>query len=296
MNSVIVLTGPTATGKTALSVMLAKEIGGEIVNADAFQVYRGMDVGTAKPSLEERGGVPHHLIDVADPAESYSVSRYVAEAVPVIDDIFARGNTPVIVGGTLLYIDSLLSGRTFADTDPKLRAELYSLPDPYARLQLIDPESAAKIHPSNKIRVIRALEIFYLTGKTKSETDRITRDIPPRYPSVKIALNFIDRENLYSRIDKRVDVMVKCGLIDEVRKIGIPTLAIGYKEITAALNGEFSISEAVERIKKASRNYAKRQLTWLRSEADLNWIHWENEPDFVRGLREATYFANKFCK
>lgn len=291
MSGIILITGPTATGKTALSVMLARAVGGEIVNADAFQVYRGMDIGTAKPTTEERGGVPHHLIDVADPGESYSVSRYVSEAVPVINGIMARGKTPILVGGTLLYIDSLLSGRTFAETDPRIRAELSALTDPHAELRRVDPESADKIHPNDKLRAIRALEILRLTGKTKSETDRLTRDIPPRYSAVKIVLDFSRRETLYSRIDSRVDDMLRRGLTEEVKRVGAATSAIGYKEIAAALSGEITLSAATEKIKQASRNYAKRQLTWLRGKSDLRRITWGDAPDFTEGLRQALNFT-----
>jgi tRNA dimethylallyltransferase len=292
-NDIVVITGPTATGKTKLSVMLAKQIGGEIINADSMQIYRGMDVGTAKPTLEEREGVPHHLFDVAEPDEPYSVSRYVAEADAAIDAVRSVGKIPIVVGGTLLYIDSLISGRTFADTNPELRTELSRLADPYSELQKVDPDSALKFHPNDKIRIIRALEVYRLTGKTIAEHNEETKRIPPKYRAVKIALDFIDRKILYSRIDKRVDNMVLCGLEDEVRNLGFVSKAIGYKEIAAAQRGECTREEAIAAVKKASRNYAKRQLTWLRQDLTARWIKWENEIDFERGLQVSTEIVNR---
>jgi tRNA dimethylallyltransferase len=285
---VIVLTGPTATGKTALSVLLAGRYNGEIVNGDAMQVYRGMDIGTAKPTLAERQGVPHHLFDVAEPGETYTVSRYVQDAVPVIAGILARGKTPVIVGGTLLYIDSLLSGREFADTDPALREQLSQLENPYAELAKLDPAGAAKLHPNDSRRVIRALEVCRLTGRTISEHNAYTKSLPPRYNAVKIALDFNDRATLYARIDKRVDTMIELGLTGEVRRLNINTQAIGYKEVAAALNGKYSMDAAVELVKKSSRNYAKRQLTWLRHDSTINWVKWDKEPNFEFGLQRST--------
>jgi tRNA dimethylallyltransferase len=291
----IVITGPTATGKTALSVELAKSIGGEIVNADAMQVYRKMNIGTAKPSEAERGGVPHHLFDIAEPTERYTVSRYIEDAGKAIDDILARGRTPILVGGTLLYIDSLLSGRRFADTDPALRMELEALPDPYAELVKADSAAAVKIHPNDRGRAVRALEVMRLTGKSITEHNVETRKLPPRYNAVKFALNYRDRAVLYAKIDARVDAMMSTGLLAEVRQLcelpGFNPAAVGYKELQAHLRGEYSLSEAVAQIKQASRNYAKRQLTWLRSNANIKWIIWTQNAEFANSLQFMTYFA-----
>jgi tRNA dimethylallyltransferase len=298
---VIVLTGPTATGKTALAVALAQKLGGEVVSADSMQLYRGMDIGTAKPTAAEMGGVPHHMFDVADPTEDYSVSRYVEDASACVDDILARGKRPVLVGGTNLYIDSLLSGRSFAEKgDGALREKLGAEYDAQggeamlARLAAVDAERAAKLAPGDKRRIVRALEIFALTGKTISAHDAETRERPPRWPSVRFALNFADREDLYARIDRRVDAMMAQGLEGEVRALlarGVPPeatamQAIGYKEIAEALRGACTMEEAVARIKQGSRRYAKRQLTWLRRDKALRWIVWDGEPDLARGLSE----------
>ena len=298
---IIVLTGPTATGKTALGVALAKKLGGEVVSADSMQLYRGMDIGTAKPTAEEMEGVPHHMFDAAGPEEAFSVSRYVEMAAACVDDVLARGKQPILVGGTNLYIDSLLSGRDFAQKgDGALRERLGAQYDALggeamrARLAAVDPERAAKLAPGDKRRIVRALEIYELTGKTISAHDAETRALPPRYPSVRFALNFAAREDLYARIDRRVDAMLAAGLVGEVRALlerGVPPeatamQAIGYKEIAEALRGECTIDEAVERIKLGSRRYAKRQLTWLRRDAQLHWIVWAREPDLARGLDE----------
>jgi tRNA dimethylallyltransferase len=291
----IILTGPTATGKTALSVKLAKHIDGEIVNADAMQVYRGMNIGTAKPSDAERDGVPHHLFDIAEPTERYTVSRYIENASNAVDNIVKRGKTPILVGGTLLYIDSLLSGRNFADTDATLRAELETLPDPYAELAKADSAAAAIIHPNNRRRAIRALEVLRLTGKSILEHDANTKTLPPRYEAIKFALNYEDRAVLYAKIDARVDAMMSAGLLDEVKQLselpGFNSAAIGYKELQVHLRGERSLADAVAQIKQASRNYAKRQLTWLRSEAAIKWITWTQNAEFANSLQFMTYFA-----
>ncbi len=296
---VLVLTGPTATGKTALAVALSQKLGGEVVSADSMQLYRGMDIGTAKPTAAEMGGVPHHMFDVADPAEDYSVSRYVEDASACVDDILARGKTPILAGGTNLYIDSLLSGRSFAERgDGALRERLGKEYDAEGgeamlrRLAAVDPERADKLAAADKRRIVRALEIYALTGKTISEHDAETRKLPPRYESLRFALNFAERETLYRRIDRRVDQMMAQGLPDEVRALlarGVPPestamQAIGYKELAEALRGECTIAEAVERVKRGSRRYAKRQLTWLRRDAGLRWIVWDREPELEKGL------------
>ena len=271
----VVITGPTASGKTALGVALAQRLGGEVVSADSMQIYRGMDIGTAKPTPEEMQGVPHHMIDIADPAENYSVSRYAAQAVACVDDILARGKLPIVAGGTGLYIDSLIAGRTFADgtADTALRQELSERYDEIGgegllgELRKVDPERAARLHPADKKRIVRAMEVYILTGKTITQHDAETRAVPPRYDAAKIALDFADRQDLYDRIDRRVDAMVRQGLFDEVRALlaaGVPAdctamQAIGYKEIVQALRGQTTMDEAVRLIQQRSRNYAKRQ-------------------------------------
>ena len=300
----VVITGPTASGKTALGVMLAQRLGGEVVSADSMQIYRGMDIGTAKPTPEEMQGVPHHMIDIADPTENYSVSRYAAEATACVDDILARGKLPIVVGGTGLYIDSLIAGRTFADgtADTALRQELSERYDEIGgagllgELRKFDPERAAKLHPADKKRIVRAMEVYILTGKTITQHDAETRAVPPRYDAAKIALTFADRQDLYARIDRRVDIMMQQGLLDEVRALlaaGIPAdctamQAIGYKEALSYLDGAATREEAIEEIKLRSRQYAKRQLTWLRRDKDIHWFYWKKTRDLPDCLAFST--------
>lgn len=301
---ILIITGPTATGKTRLSVELAKSLGGEVVSADSMQIYRGMDIGTAKVTNDEMQGVAHHMIDVADPMEDYSVSRYVAEATACIEDILSRGRLPIVAGGTNLYIDSLVRGLDFAQTqeDKALREELNVQYDALggeamlSRLGEFDPERAAKLHASDKRRIVRAIEIFTLTGETMTEHDRKTQLLPPRFDAVKVALTFSDREMLYSRINSRVDIMVRQGLFDEVQALldkglspeSTAMQAIGYKEPAAYLRGEIGRDEAIEQIKLSSRRYAKRQLTWLRRDEAVRWIQWGAAPDFDEALRRVS--------
>ena len=263
---VIVVAGPTATGKTKLGILLAERFSGEIVSADSMQLYRRMDIGTAKATAEERAQVPHHMLDVAGPEENYSVSRYVEEAARCCDDILARGKTPVIVGGTGLYIDSLVSGRDFAERsegDEALRESLGARYDALGgeamleELRSFDAERAAKLHPSDKRRIVRAIEIYRLTGETISAHDARTRALPPRYEALRIVLNYRERSELYARIDARVDDMVASGLFEEV--VGLlqsglspestAMQAIGYKEAALFLSGAIGREEAVALIK-----------------------------------------------
>ena len=296
MKRVLVITGPTATGKTALGVELALRLDGEVISADSMQIYRGMDVGTAKVTAKEARGVPHHMIDVADPSEPYSVSRWVSAAAEAAEDIFARGKVPVIVGGTNLYIDSLLSGRDFAESEnPALRAELNAEYDRAGgeafreRLRAVDPERAEKLAPGDKKRLVRAMEVWRLTGETITAHDERTKALPPRWDSLRAALSFADRDALYRRIDARVDVMMQNGLIAEVKRLldgglspdSTAMQAIGYKEIAAYLRGDCTEAEAVETVKRESRRYAKRQLTWLRRDGGLHWILWDGAPDLT---------------
>lgn len=284
---ILVVTGPTATGKTALSVELAKKLGGEIVSADSMQIYRGMDIGTAKVTKAEMQNIPHHMIDIADPSEDYSVSRYVEEADAAVRGILSRGRLPIVAGGTNLYIDSLIAGIDFAEKaeDAALRESLNKQYDDIGgeamleHLRGFDPERAAKLHPADKRRIVRAVEIYILTGETITRHDEETKKRPKRYDAVKIALTFADRAVLYDRINARVDKMVSDGLFDEVKGLldsGLSPActsmqAIGYKEPAAYFRGEMSKDEAIELIKLSSRRYAKRQLTWLRRDTTVLW-------------------------
>lgn len=294
---VLAITGPTATGKTRLGVLLAQRLGGEVVSVDSMQIYRRMDIGTAKATPAEMAGVPHHMLDVAEPWESYSVARYVREAAACCEDILARGRLPVLVGGTGLYLDSLLSGRDFAagtPEDPALRRELEAeynrLGGPAFReaLRRVDPERAEKVAPNDRRRLVRAMEVFRLTGETITAHDQATAALPPRYASLKVALSFADRELLYRHIDRRVAVMAEQGLFEEVAALLAEGLnsrhtamqAIGYKEPVAALQGACTREEALAAIARESRRYAKRQLTWLRRDPAVRWLLWDREaPD-----------------
>ncbi|MDE6280708.1 MAG: tRNA (adenosine(37)-N6)-dimethylallyltransferase MiaA [Oscillospiraceae bacterium] len=301
---ILVICGPTASGKTALAAALARRFGGEVVSADSMQVYRGMDIGTAKPTRDETLGVPHHMLDVADPSENYSVARYVAEAVPIVDDILARGKLPIVAGGTGLYIDHLVAGRQFApfEADSGLREELQArvrsegLAALRLELEQVDPEAAARIHPNDEKRTVRALEVYLSTGKTITQHDRESREVPPRYTPLTIALNFQERPWLWERIDRRVDEMMERGLEQEVRRLladGVPRdctamQAIGYKELAAAILEGRPVSNGAEEVKLRSRQYAKRQLTWFRRDRQAHWFQWEKIPDFSAALAFST--------
>lgn len=303
-SGVLVITGPTATGKTGLGVQLARRLNGEVVSADSMQIYKGMDIGTATPNESEKAGVKHHMLDIIEPWEEYSVSRYVEDASRCVDDILSRGRLPVIVGGTGLYIDSLLSGRSFMGGDAALREEFSRRYDEEGgaallrELQGVDPESAARLHINDKKRIVRALEVFFATGKSITRHNEETKAATPRYNYCKIALNYSERSRLYERINLRVDEMMAQGLLDEVRRLiesgvkedSTAMQAIGYKEAVLALRGEISEKEAAEDIKQASRRYAKRQLSWLSGKDDVNWILWENEPNYAQAYQISTRF------
>ena len=283
MKNLICIAGPTASGKTSLSIALAKELDAEILSCDSMQVYRRMDIGTAKPSIEEREGIIHHMLDVAEPWEDFSVSRYCNMAGPILDDILARGKTAIIVGGTGLYMDHLIKGTDFApfpSTGVRQQLESEPIEDVYRRLQQIDPTAAARLHLSDKKRIIRAMEIYLETGETITDHDRRTQAIPPNYSPLWFALEDADRAELYGRIDSRVTAMLDMGLIEEIRSLlgsGIPEKctamqAIGYKEFVAALKGQCSIEEAADQVRQSSRHYAKRQLTWFRRNKAIHWL------------------------
>ncbi len=283
MNHLICIAGPTASGKTALSIALAQELNAEIVSCDSMQVYRRMDIGTAKPSLQERASIVHHMLDVAEPDEDFSVSRYCEMASPIVDSILAKGKTCIIVGGTGLYMDSLIRGNAFApfpSTGMRQKLEAQPIEQVFSQLQAIDPEAAARLHLSDKKRIIRAMEVYLETGETITAHNKRTQAIPPRYTPLWFALEDENRQDLYDRIDRRVDQMLEMGLVDEIRGLldsGIPAnctamQAIGYKEFLAALDGRISIQEAADQVRQASRHYAKRQLTWFRRNPNIHWL------------------------
>lgn len=285
---VVAVVGPTASGKTALSLRLAEEVGGEILSCDSMQVYRGMDIGTAKPTAEEQALVPHHLIDLVPPDRPFSCADYKPLAEAALADVLSRGRVPIFCGGTGLYLDAVLTVGSFSPSvPPEIRKELLSSsPEAlWEELSLVDPESAASIHKNNVKRVIRALEIYRGTGKTKTEWDRLSRRPSPAYDALRIGLFFSDRDALYRRIEARVDEMLAQGLVEEVRALRSslsPTAsqAIGYKEILLFLDGVLSYDEAVELLKKNTRHYAKRQLTWFRRDPDTVWFPADGRDSF----------------
>lgn len=303
---VICVVGPTATGKTKMGVALAKTFGGEVVSVDSMQIYRGMTIGTAAPTAEETEGVPHHMIAVADPAESWSVARFTEQASRCVEDILRRGKRPILVGGTGLYLDSLVSGRTFASGDSsgetrrQLQAELQErgIEALYRELTQIDPICAGRLSTGDERRILRALEVWRETGETITQHDARTRALPPKYRAYYIGLTFANRADLYDRIDRRVDQMVERGLLQEVECLlqsGLPAdatalQAIGYKQFLSVYRGEATPAEAVEEVKLRSRQYAKRQLTWLRRNEQIHWIQWEKQPNFPVGLQNATEY------
>ncbi|MBR0161386.1 MAG: tRNA (adenosine(37)-N6)-dimethylallyltransferase MiaA [Oscillospiraceae bacterium] len=292
MKKLLVIAGPTASGKTALGIALARRLNGEIVSADSMQIYRGMDIGTAKANAWEQAQVPHHLLDILNPGENYSVSRYVEDATLVCEDLFRAGKQPVVVGGTGLYIDSLLLGRCFAGApaeDTALRGRLGADYDREGgeamlrRLQAVDPARAQKLSPTDRRRIIRALEIHTLTGRSMTEHDEESRKQPPAYDALYVVLCFSERAKLYERIERRVDRMCEEGLFEETQKLltaGVPDestcmQAIGYRQAAMALRGELSREEAVAQIKQATRRYAKRQMTWFRRHEEALFLEAE---------------------
>ncbi len=287
MNKIICIAGPTASGKTALSIALAKELDGEIISCDSMQVYRYMDIGTAKPTLQEREGIPHYMLDVADPGESFSVSRYCQLATPILEDIISRGKTAVIAGGTGLYMDALIRGNAFAPYPATgRREELEALAAEkgieavLALLQKVDPQSAARLHPSDQKRIIRAMEVYLETGKSITQHNLETQAVPARFQAAWFALQDENRQVLYDRIDRRVEIMLEQGLLDEIKALlnmGIPKKAtalqaIGYKEFIDYLDGKTSLEAACAQVQRSSRQYAKRQLTWFRRNPNIHWL------------------------
>lgn len=283
---ILCVAGPTASGKTAYAISLAQKNNGEVVSCDSMQIYRYMNIGTAKPTKEEMGGIPHHLIDYVDPRTNYSVADYVKDARECIADVLKRGKMPIVCGGTGLYLDCLINQIEFSEdkTDLEYRNELEAMAEKegvmvvHEMLKKVDKEAADTIHPNNLKRVIRALEIIKATGMTKTDADKNARK-EPVYDATIYGMD-MERERLYERINKRVDLMMEMGLLreaEELLKMGIPKestamQAIGYKELVGYFDGIISLEEAVETIKRESRRYAKRQITWLRRNPDIIWI------------------------
>ena len=308
MATVLCVVGPTATGKTKMGVALAKRFDGEVVSVDSMQLYRGMAIGTAAPTREEMEGIPHHMVAVADPAESWSAARYVHAADACVQDILGRGRLPVLVGGTGLYLDALIRGTDFAagSQGTELRQQLQrrarqeGTETLLEELRRIDPAAARKLHLRDEKRIIRALEVWYETGCTITEHDRQERQRPPKYDALYIGLDFLDRQDLRDRIDRRVDTMVEQGLLEEVETLlasGLPRdatalQAIGYKQFLAVAEGTATRQEAIAEVKLRSRQYAKRQLTWLRRNPDIFWVRWERRPNFPEGLQKATEYLH----
>jgi tRNA dimethylallyltransferase len=302
MDKIVVIVGPTASGKTALSVALGKILDGEVISADSMQLYRTMDIGTAKVTAAEMDGVPHHMLDVAEPEEAFSAARFVQEADPILQDILHRGKTAIIAGGTGLYVDALISGRTFAPHPAtgqrkKLEAEAdrLGMEAMLDQLRQVDPDSAGRLHLSDRKRILRALEVYLETGKTITQHNRETQQVPDKYRPAWLGLDFTDRADLYRRIDRRVERMVEQGLLDEIQALlnrGVPRdctamQAIGYKEFFPVLDGQTDLETAVAQVQQGSRRYAKRQLTWFRKNPNIHWIFQKDPPDFSQVLAEA---------
>ena len=283
---VVIIAGPTASGKSSLGVELALSLGGEILNADSMQVYRGMDVGTAKPTLEEQKGIPHHLLDVVDPDEDFSAATFRSMALALVREICSRGKICLVVGGTGLYIKALLGGLfRCPPADPRLRETLRLECDNhgstrlYERLKLLDPESASRVHPNDKVRIIRSLEIIHLTNRRPSELSREHGFRDRALGALKLCLK-INREELYHRINRRSAAMLRAGLVGETESLlskGYssqlkPMKSIGYRHIVKYLEGTWSLAEATRNLQRDTRRYAKRQLTWFRADPEFTWI------------------------
>lgn len=303
----IVVCGPTASGKTALAVELAKLYNGEVVSADSMQIYKGMSIATAKPTAEEMQGIAHHLIDFVEPDVKFSVADYLPLARECISDIYSRGKQPIICGGTGLYISSLINNVRFEEikSDPQLRARLeaeYKELGAHAmwqRLLEIDPETANSVHENNAPRVIRGIEAYLLTGKQLSQLRKESITEESDYKSCIIGLGFKDRAVLYDRINRRVDIMIEDGLIEECRSVyesctlETACQAIGYKELIPYFKGEKPLDECVELIKQETRHYAKRQLTWFRRMEGINWVDPSESSDFENFLRNVQIIVAK---
>ncbi len=283
----IVVVGATASGKTALGVHIAKRFNGEVISADSMQIYKGMDIATAKPTTEEMDGIKHHLIDFIDVQSQYSVSNYCEDAKEVFDKIIENDKLPVIVGGTGLYIDSFLSNTKFLEAASSdnirkellLEAEKNGVESLYEQLKVIDPDAAKNIHPNNTVRVVRALEIYRTTGKTLTEQNKLSHAVESDIEPLYIGINYADRENLYSRINLRVDLMLEAGLLEEAKDFfkmnpsKTAFNAIGYKELKPFIDGDLAFDVCVENLKRETRRYAKRQITWFKRNKNINWVY-----------------------
>ena len=304
MSFALAITGPTASGKTALSLALAEKLGCEIISLDSMQIYKRMDIGTAKATEEERARVPHHMIDFLEPDVSYSAEDYRADAMRALRDIESRGKLPLFVGGTGLYMDTIIRGSEISSppSSDELKERLLAsaVTDEerealWQRLNEIDPESAEKTHKNNVRRVVRALEIYELTGKTKTYFDKLSKSSAPDVKVGMITLDFHNRDNLYSRVDLRVDQMLEEGLLDEVKMLYSEGLldkgttaaqAIGYKEFISYLEGECTLDEAADQLKLSTRRYAKRQLTWFRHNEDALRLYIDREDGAMKDKDE----------
>lgn len=301
---VVCVVGPTASGKTKLAVLLAKRFNGEVVSVDSMQIYRNMTIGTAAPTPEEMDGIPHHMVGVAAPTEKYSVARFAEEAASCVDDIRRRGKLPILAGGTGLYLDAILKGHGFAGGTSdgavrkalEQRLEQEGIQPLMEALRAVDPASAERLNPADHKRILRALEVYQVTGKTITQHNEETKRVPPRYDDVTIGLAFRNRQEMRDLINQRVDRMVEDGLLQEINELlssGVPRdatawQAIGYKEFLGVADGEITEEQAIETVKARSRQYAKRQLTWLRRRPNVNWFYWENGRDFEAALQYST--------
>ena len=310
MDRIICVVGPTASGKTALAVELAKATNGEVVSCDSMQIYKRLDIGTAKPTVEEMQGIRHHMIDICEPDEDFSVSRYVEMATPIVEDILSRGQTAIIAGGTGLYVDNLIKGGEFAPTPStgcremlEARWQAESIEALAEELRSIDPVALDKSQ-GNPRRILRALEVYLETGETITAHNARTAAIPPRFEPLWIGIDFADRQELYERIDLRVEQMVKDGLLDEIREVlgsGIPEKctamqAIGYKEFIDAMAGRARLDEAIAQVQQSSRRYAKRQLTWFRRNDKIHWLLRHRGQPTEEIFSAARQIANHFDK
>ena len=304
----LVILGPTASGKSALALEVAKHVKSEIISLDSALVYKEMDIGTAKPTKEELSLVPHHLISIIDPKESYSAAQFRTDCISLVGKIKERGNLPIICGGTMMYYKALVEGlSSLPETDPLVRekvakeAEVHGWPYMHAKLETVDPLLFAKLAPNDKQRISRALEVYEQTGMTLDAFNRLHKRPAPKYQAIKIGVCPAERQVLYERIDKRVDQMLADGLLDETRRLlergalaGTAAQAIGYKELLGFLQGEQLLEECVALLKQRSRNYAKRQLTWLKRDDNIHWIYYNRAEDFSYVLQEATeYLRNQ---
>ena len=304
----ITVVGPTASGKTRLGVELAKRYGGEVISADSMQIYKGMQIATAKPTVEEMQGIPHHLMDFLEPNQTYSVAMFVDDAKKCIEDISSRGKIPVIVGGTGLYVDSLLNNISFhesqRDTElsEKLRELYYTEGVDYLldMLRKFDGESAERLETEkNPKRIIRAIEFYKTTGITITEQNKNSKNEESPYSAIKLGLNFEDRQKLYDRINKRVDLMVEAGLVSEAKHVFNSELsftsvkAIGYKELFPYLKGELPLEECIEKLKQETRRYAKRQITWFKRDKEINWLYPDKAESFEQLFEQAVQITDK---